>query len=69
MTLDLTRQKLDWLRGLKGIRERRLQECMGKKQWPADDLTRKQEDIAIIDLFISDYERVLERQRAAFEAA
>lgn len=69
MTLDLTRHKLDWLRGLKGIRERRLQECREKRQWSEMDLEMKERDIAMIDSMIDDYSRVearyLEKENAA----
>lgn len=69
MSLDATRQKLDWLLGLKGIRVHRLQEVMKKRDWPASDLETKQRDIEMIDVLIEDYRRVqaryLERENAA----
>lgn len=62
MSLEVTRHKLDWLRGLKGIRQRRLRDCMDKRDWPENDIETKRRDIAMIDRIISDYERVLDRQ-------
>lgn len=66
--IEKTEMKITWLEGLYGIRKRRLDEVM-KIRWPASDLEIKHRDIEMIEAFLDDYRRVLDRQREAAASA